>query len=326
MPRLRIVVLATLLVLASSSVHAGSVVDRVRAHGVIHCGGKPRPGLVSVGPNGQASGLFLDLCRAIGAGVLGPEGRVEFHAYDSANSYDAVRSGGDEVFFLDASDILGQPGLAEKILPGPPVFYVETAIMVSDTSSAQHVADLAGQPICFSQGSNAHRHLEAWFAAHHLGFTRMGYQEDVELLDTYNAKVCRAFAGEVPTLAQARLDPGINHLNSRILPEPLAVFPILASTATDDPEWSSMVAWAIYSLLRADTPQADWVAGGLASLPIDAPKLGLDKAWQTRVVAAAGPYGEIYRRNLGQASPYRIPRGFNAPWQEGGLFATPYSD
>ena len=46
---------------------AGSVLDRIKSQKVIRCGAVPRPGLLQVGRNGHASGLLLDLCRAIGA-------------------------------------------------------------------------------------------------------------------------------------------------------------------------------------------------------------------------------------------------------------------
>jgi general L-amino acid transport system substrate-binding protein len=305
--------------------HAGSVLDRVTSEGVMRCGSETRPGLVSVSPDGHAAGLLLDICRAIAAAVLGPSGRFEFYRYESSKSYDPVRNNEHDVFFLSASELLEEE-LAGKVVPGPTVFYETTAVMVSESSPAQHLADLVGRPICFPMASNGHRHVEAWFAAHHLDFIRMGYQEDVEMYDAYNVQACKGLAGEVTTLAQVRLDGGINQLRSRILPEPLAAFPIMAATGTKDAEWSAIVAWTIHTLLRADVPKADWAAGGVESLPVEAPELKLTKGWQTRVIDAVGTYGDIYRRNLGEASPYRLPRGLNASWQEGGLILAPYSE
>jgi general L-amino acid transport system substrate-binding protein len=303
--------------------HAGSVLDKVRQTGVIRCGGEPRPGMVALRPDRTAAGLFLDICRAIGTAAFGPEGRFEFHQYDASNAYDGVRDGSDDVFFLDASEIV-EEHLAGLVVPGPAVFYQTTAVMVAQSSPAQHVSDLAGQPICFSQGSNAHRHLEAWFAAHHLEFVRMAYQEDVELYDTYNVQVCRGLASEVTELAEVRLDGGVNNLQSRILPEPLAAFPILAATGTKDAEWAALVAWTVHTLMRAEVPTAEWAAGGLDSLIIAAPEFGLPKDWRKRVIDAVGTYDDIYRRNLGDGSPYKLPRGLNASWQAGGLMAAPY--
>src|SRR5215472_268272 len=84
--------------------HAGPIVDRVKSSGVIRCGGVPRPGLVGGPAGGAASGLYLDLCRAIGAALLGPEGKVEFHPYDSAKAFAQRANGADDLSFLDGSE------------------------------------------------------------------------------------------------------------------------------------------------------------------------------------------------------------------------------
>jgi general L-amino acid transport system substrate-binding protein len=302
---------------------AGSVLDRVKSQGTIRCGGKARPGLLELSADGRAMGMFLDLCRAIGAAMLGPQGRIEFSRYDAETSYDAIRDGKDDVYFLSGSEILTE-NLAPYVLPGPAVFYETTAVMVSDASAARKLADLAGQPICFQQGSNAHRHLEAWFAAHQISFQRMGYQEEEEMRDAYNAQACLGLAGEATALAQAGLDGGVKGLHSRILPEPLSAFPILANTGTKDAEWAAIVAWCIHTLVRAEAPSRSWAAGGLDSIRLEAPQLGLSMGWQKRVVDAAGTYGDIYGRNLGSGSPYHMPRGLNASWQDGGMMLVPY--
>jgi general L-amino acid transport system substrate-binding protein len=325
MSYLRAWMLLVFVVAYAPALYAGSVLDKVRQNGVIRCGGEPRPGMVGIKPEGLVTGLFLDVCRAIGFAVFGPKGRFEFHQYDAPNAYDGVRDGSDDVFFLDASEIIEQH-LAGIVVPGPTVFYQTTAVMVPEASPVRHVGDLAGQSICFLQGSNAARHLEAWFAAHNLEFVRMGYQEEVELYDTYNVQVCRGLASEVTQLAEVRLDGGVNNLQSRILPEPLAVFPIMAATATKDAEWAALVAWTVHTLMRAEVPTAEWAAGGLDSLILDAPELGLLKGWQKRVVDAVGTYDDIYRRSLGDGSPYKLPRGLNATWQGGGLMVAPYSE
>jgi len=317
--------LIAMLVVLATEAHAGDVLDRVRQAGVIRCGGEPQPGLLGAAPNGAGQGLLLDVCRAIGAAVLGPNGRFEVRQYAASKDYDAVRQAADDVFFLDASQII-EEGLAGKVVPGPTVFFQSTAVMVADSSPARHLGDLAGQPICFLLGGNAQRHLEAWFAARHLDFVRMGYREEVELYDTYNVQVCRGLAAEETTLATVRLDGGVNELRSRILPDRLSVFPIMVATPAKDAEWAAIVAWTIHTLLRAEAPSAPWTAGGIDSLPLDMTELGLPKDWQSRAVAAVGTYGDVFRRNLGEGSPYRLPRGLNASWQDGGLFAVPHSE
>jgi general L-amino acid transport system substrate-binding protein len=305
---------------------AGPVIDRIKAHGVIRCGGVSRPGLAGQSPDGLvAAGLYLDLCHAVGAALLGPEGRIEFRAYDSDKAFDRVRDGLDDLSFLDASEILDQ-GLAGKTIPGPPVVFASTAVMVPGDSPIRLLADLAGKMVCFYQGSNAHRNLEAWMAAHHLDYVRMGLMEYVELYDTYNAGVCDAQVGESGDLAAARLNGAAAKLKSRILPEPIAAFPVLAVTPAADPQWSAIVAWAIYAIERAELAPAPWAASGLDSLAVKGEDLGLPDDWRGRVVGAAGSYADIYARNLGERSKLQLPRGPNAPVEAGGLLVTPYRE
>ena len=315
------------MIFAGSSVlpaHAGPVVDRIKGDGVIRCGGVSRPGLVGQSPDRhEASGLYLDLCRAIGAALLGPDGRIEFHLYDSDNAFDRVRQGADDISFLDGSEILEQK-LAGKTAPGPPVVFVSTAAMVRESSPAKTLADLAGRTICFYQGSNAHRNLEAWMAAHKLDFVRMGYMEYGELYDAFDAGVCEVLVGEAGDLAAARLAD--RSPPSRILPEPLETFPVLAMTPSSDPQWMAIVAWAVTALERAELPARPWAADGLGSLPIAGQDLGLAPDWQARVVGAAGTYADIFARNLGERSRLNLPRGPNAPVEVGGRLVTPFRE
>jgi general L-amino acid transport system substrate-binding protein len=304
--------------------HAGPIVDRIKSTGVIRCGGVPRPGLVSQSPDGAPSGLYLDLCRAIGAAVLGPQGKIEFHLYDSDGAFARVANGADDVFFLDGSEIADHR-LAGTAIVGPAVYFVTTAAMVHGPASIHELSDLAAKSVCFYQGDDAHLTLEASMAARRLHFVRMGYMEYGELHDAYNAGVCDAQVGESGDLAAARLEEH-GAPASRILTEPLGSFPVFAATPASDPQWSAIVAWAIYALERAELPATAWAPAGLKSLGVEGRDLGLPEDWAKRVVSVAGSYADIYARNLGDGSPLKLPRGPNAPAELGGLFVTPYRE
>jgi general L-amino acid transport system substrate-binding protein len=303
---------------------AGPIVDRIKSSGVIRCGGVPRPGLVNRTADGPPAGLYLDLCRAIGAALLGPEGRIEFRPYDSDKAFARVTDGADDLFFLDGSDIADHR-LAGAVTSGPAVYFVSTAAMVHGPAPIQRLGDLAGKSICFYQGDNAHLNLEASMADRRLDFVRMGYMEYGELHDAYNSGVCDAQVGESGDLAAARLEEH-SAPASRILTESLATFPVFAVTPASDPQWSAIVAWSTYALQRAELPATPWTPAGLKSLGIDGRDLGLAEDWTKRVVGAAGSYADMYTRNLGEGSPLKLPRGPNAPAELGGLFVTPFRE
>ena len=317
---------AAALALAAHAAWGGEIVERIRHDGVIRCGGVSRPGLVGQSPNGRAAaGLYLDLCRAVGAAVLGPEGRLEFRPYDSDKDFDRVRGGADDLSFLDGAEMLDQ-ALAGRVTIGPPVVFVSTAVMVPSLSPIHRLQDLAGHSVCFYQASNAHLSLEARAAALKIDFVRKAFTEYGELYDAYNAGICDAEVGESGDLAVARLDSAGARSNSRILPEPLLCFPVFAATPARDPQWSAIVAWALYALERAELPPRPWRAGGLDEVAPKGADLGLAEDWAKGVVGAAGTYADIYAGNLGEASRLKLPRGPNAPAEAGGLFVTPFRE
>ena len=306
-----------------SLAQAASVTGRVKAHGVVRCGSVERPGLARPVGQGRWTGLNVDICRAIAAAVLGSADRIEYHGYETPKDFDAVRHQQDDVYFLTGSEINEQK-LAGKVVPGPTVFVESDAVMVASTSTVRHVSNLAKDSICFLLGSSAERSLEAYFGAIHQNWLHRAFSEDGEMLDAYNVQNCHAIAGEISTLATLRLESGVNRLTSRILPESLTVFPVIAATGTDDGQWSAIVAWTVHTLVSAERPETRWYAGGAGAMPIAAPELGLDQDWQRRVLAAVGNYGDIFERHLGKRSPLRLDRSLNANQLDGGFLLSPF--
>jgi len=302
---------------------AGSVVERVKARGVVRCGSVERPGLADRDSHGHWTGLNVDICRAIATAVLGSPKQIQYHNYDIPPDFDAVRNQKDDVYFLTGSEI-NQQKLAGKILPGPTIFVESHRVMVASNSSAHHVRNLANDSICFLIGSSAERSLEAYFDAIHLNWLRLPFNEDGEMFDSYNVQHCHGIVGETTTLAMLRLDSGVNRLSSRILPEPLTTFPVIAATGTADGEWSAIVAWTVHTLVSGERPEVRWYAGGAGAMPITAPELGLDKQWQQRVLSAVGNYGDIFDRNIGKNSVLKLDRGLDANQFSGGLLLSPF--
>ena len=307
--------LTVLLLLGAQTMPASAgVLDRIRADGILHCGGTVRPGLAFPGPDGTLAGLEVDLCRAVATAVIGPAARVDFHAYLLPASYDPLAHGQDELAFLTESELI-DADLAGTVLPGPPVFFETDAVLVPDTSPARHVADLAGQTVCAEPGTGAERSIAPWFAGRHLAVSYFPFQESDEELDAYYAGHCGAMVNEITNIAALRIEAAGDGHPSRILPEPLAAYPIMAVTSLGDPRWSALVGWITSAVMRPQ-PAADVVAT----------TFGLAPGWQAAMRRAVGDYDAIFRRNLGADTQLDLPPGLNSLWSEGGLFCPPYSE
>jgi len=323
-PRLALLALAV-CALSAIPAAAGEILERIKAQKLLRCGGVVRPGLVLVDDTTAAHGLELDICKALASVVLGTDGRIEFRLYNSEMAFQAAREGRDDVSFLTGFEII-QNGLAGKVVPGPTVFIQSTGVMVHGDSKVARLEQMTDQSICFFTGDHPESHLGAWAAAHHLSFIHMAFSEDGEMLDAFDVKHCDGLAAEVTTLANVRRIGGERMADHRILPDALATYPIIAATGVTDAQWSSVVAWTIHTLIRADAPGSYWVVPGLDSIPVRAPELGLDEGWQKRIVGIVGSYADIYRRNLGDDSPLRLPRGPNALPEDGGLLMSPFAE
>jgi general L-amino acid transport system substrate-binding protein len=307
--------LTVLLLLGAQTLPAAAgTLDRIRAEGILHCGGTVRPGLAFPEPDGKLIGLEVDLCRAVATAVLGPAARVDFHPYLLPASYDTVRHGQDELSFLTESEII-DADLAGTVLPGPPVFFESDAVLVPAESPAHTIADLAGLNVCAEPGTGAERSIAPWFAARHLALSYFPFQESDEELDAYYAGHCSAMVNEITSIAALRLEAAGDGHPSRILPGQLAAYPIMAVTALGDPRWSALVGWITSAVMRPQ-PAADTVAT----------TFGLAPGWQDALRRAVGDYDAIFRRNLGSDSKLDLPPWLNTLWSEGGLFCPPYSE
>jgi general L-amino acid transport system substrate-binding protein len=301
----------------------GNILNRVKARGVVRCAAVERPGLAEPSGDGTWHGLEVDVCRAIATAALGSPDRIAFRAFATMTDASTVGQGKDDVYFLTGSEI-SDFGLADRLLPGPTVFFESHAVMVPATAKEQHLDDLAGQSICFVTGSPVSRSLYDHFASRGSAWRNMPFAEDGEMIDAYNVQRCHAISYEITTLATVRWEKGINNLESRILPEPVTTFPVMAATSTDDGRWAALVAWTVHTLVAAERPESRWYPGGAAAMPVQAGRLGLDKTWQARVIAAVGSYADIFARNLGERSPLKLSRGQNAAQADGGLLAGPF--
>lgn len=323
---------------------ASNVLDRIKARGVVHCGGVVRPGLAEIGGDGAWHGLEFDICRAIAVAVLGDKGKVEFAAYGSDAEFARVRvhadkthadkmqadvtpadkKQADDVSFLTGGEIAAHR-LAASVVVGPTVFIESDAVMVAGDSPAQHLADLAGKDICFLSGDTAEHALDQYFES--IGdkpWLRHPFSELGEMNDDYAVQGCLGVAGETTTLVDSRLLAGPAKLKSRLLPEAINVFPIVATTGARDARWSAVIAWAVNTLIAADRPDRKWFAGGAGAMPVDGASLGLAPGWQARMLAATGNHAAIFERNLGNGSPYKLAPGINANQLQGGLLLAPF--
>ena len=116
-----------------------------------------------------------------------------------------------------------------------------------------------------------------------------------------------------------------------ILPDVLAMEPESAAMRQGDDGWVDILNWLFSSLMLAElngitsenvdqmkaNPPNSTIGRLLGATPGIGKRLGLDDSWAYNVIKAMGNYAQIYDRNLGKASPYKLDRGINALYNKG---------
>jgi general L-amino acid transport system substrate-binding protein len=225
-----------------------------------------------------------------------------------------------------------------------PVLWDGVGFLVPASSSATRARELSGKKICFLAETAVEESVRAWSARERLEFAPIpfqfvpfSFQEEGEMQAAFATGNCGALAGDRTRLAETRAALARRGRRSRLLPETISQDPLASAVRAGDQQWAAIVDWVMEALVQAEQsgltqanvkpmrvraaeangadPALRFLLGGSHEI---GSRLGLDDGWVARVIAATGNYGEIYERDLGGASPMRLPRGENNLWPHGG--------
>ena len=330
--KFRKLILLAALALGPQAAHAGQVLDRVRAQHHLNCGVViDQDDFSKEDTHGNLAVLGADLCRAVTAAVLGADARVVVSAYpDEPTGLQALKAG--------RIDMLagGTPSLQDRahypVAFGPTVFYDAQGFLALTNSPIKTLRDLAGKSICYIDSTAAADALGPAFKARGIKYLPFPFEEVGEMEAALVTGHCAAITADVTQLANMRaVFLGQRH-NYSILPETITDDPWAPIYPDDDKAWGEIVDWTITALLQAEASgvtQANVEEKRASDDPVTRRllgtdrgpvlALGLDREWSVRAIKAVGNFGEVFDRDVGQASPLRLDRGQTKLWTQGGL-------
>ena len=314
----------------------------LKGRGKLICGVDGKlPGFSFVAPDGQYSGLDVDVCKAVAAATLGDPTKVDYRDLNSSERFAALASGEVDLLSRNTTVTLSRDAAGGNGLSfAPPVFYDGQGVMVPVASGIKGLKDLAGKPICVETGTTTELNLADRMREIAAAYTPLKFQTGDQTYAAYLQGRCVAVTSDRSQLAGKRTnfpDPAAHTL----LPEVLSKEPLAPATVNADPAWSDAVRWTVYALMQAEEL-------GITQANIDAKlaeakaktnladlrrflgvegefgkQLGLAPDFVVKAVKAVGNYGEIFERNVGTGSKLKLERGLNRQWQQGGLIYSP---
>ncbi|QBF32467.1 ABC transporter substrate-binding protein [Thalassococcus sp. S3] len=318
-----------------------ATVKQIEDRGTMLCSGHNGSyfGFVEVNDRNEWKGLDIDICRALTTAILGDPNKVQIVPLSWAQRFPALQSGDVDIIIKATGWTMGRDtelGLQFSL----PYFFGGTQFMAHGDLGISEAKDLEGGTICVEAGTTIERIAANYMKTIDVDHTIVSYEKASELRAAYLANRCDAFAGWGPNLAVLRATEIDNPDAHVILDDQLSSEPISAAMRQGDEEFVDVVNWMLSALLIAEeegvtmanveemaaTPPNPRVARLLGVDPGMGERLGLRDTWAKEMIAAVGNFGEIYDRNLGEGSPYKLDRGLNNLWSHGGVLYAPILD
>jgi len=329
---------AALLFAAAPALAAevGPTVQAIKDRGSLLCTGHNGSylGFAEVDDSGKWSGFDIEFCKALATAVLGSPDALQIIPVSWAQRFPALQSGDIDVIIKVTGWTMSRDtelGLQFS----RPYFIGPTNILVRSELGAETAEDLEGGVFCINAGTSIERITADYMGAKGIEYESLTFDKPEELRSAlYNGR-CDALAGFGPFLAATRFNAP-NPDDFEIMDEVLALEPEAIAARQGDDHWIDVINWMVHSLLFAEengitsenideikaNPPSASVERFLGVSPGYGERLGLPDDWAYKMIKEVGNYAEIYDRTVGEGSAYKLPRGKNNLWYNGGLLYT----
>lgn len=326
-------VVLALILLNCAYAQAGKTLDSVRQKDQISCGvNTGLTGFAQANAQGKWSGLDVDICRAVAAAVLGSPDKVRFVPLSAPQRFTALQSGEIDLLSRNTTFTLTRDaslGLSQTAV----TFFDGQGFMVPANALIKNAKQLKGASVCVQSGTTTEKNLTDFSKANKLDIKPIVFEKLEAANAAYFSGRCKAYTTDASGLAAIRAVEAKNPKDHLILGELISKEPMGPMVRRGDEEWLAVVKWVIYGLIEAE--EFDIKSSNVETLKSQSqdPKvlrmlgksedmgklLGLDRDWLARAIMSSGNYGEIFDRNLGEATALGLKRGMNAQWSKGGL-------
>ena len=305
----------------------------VRERGNLVCGVSGElPGFSAVDNNGEYSGIDVDVCRAVASALFNDPNQVEFRDLTTQERFTAVQSGEVDILSRNTTWTISRDTSVGMEF-APTIFYDGQGLLVTKASKVEKLEDLGGKSVCALAQTTHEKNIADRMRKLGVDYSPVVFEDNESLYAAYEQGRCEATTSDRSQLIvrHAQMNKPDDH---QVLEMVLSKEPLGPVTANGDSQWFDVVKWVTYAMIQAEElgitsenvdsfaetkdPQIRRFLGLEGSLGED---MGLPNDFAKQVVKNVGNYGEVYERNIGE--PFKLDRGLNALWADGGLLYSP---
>src|ERR1700752_2025572 len=307
----------------------------VKDRGMLSCGvSQGLPGFSSPDDKGNWTGLDVDICRAIAAAIFNDPSKIKFVPLSAKDRFTALQSGEIDVLSRNTTWTISRDTSLGANFTGV-TYYDGQGFLVKKSLKVKSALELNSASVCVQTGTTTEQNLADYFKGNNMKYEVIAFAGADETVKAYESGRCDVFTTDVSQLYAQRLKLA-NPNDHVVLPEVISKEPLGPMVRHGDDQWFDIVKWTLFAMVNAeelgvtqknvdemaksDKPELKRAFGTDGNL---GEQLGLTKDWLSRIVEAAGHYGESLERNPGSGSTPGIARGLNQLWNKGGIQYAP---
>ena len=314
-----------------------STLDEVKKRGHVLCGvSQGLPGFSNADDKGNWTGIDVDVCRAVAAGIFGDPGKVKYVPLSAKERFTALQSGETDILSRNTTWTFHRDNALGLEFVGVN-YYDGQGFMIRKKLGITKATDLAGAAVCTNTGTTTELNVADYFRANKMDYKIVAFEKADEVLAAYDAGRCDVYTTDRSGLAAQRTklkNPDAHVVLSEIISkEPLG--PVVRH---GDSQWGDIVRWSLNTMIIGEelgitSANVDKMKSSsnpeikrMLGLEADFGKeLGLGKDFSYNILKMVGNYAESYEKHVGPNTPLKLERGLNALWNAGGiLYAPPF--
>jgi len=341
MKKLLMILIATLFLVGCQSTKSIKIekevglLKTVQERGFLICGvNAGLPGFSAQDEEGNWSGLDVDFCKAIAAGIFGDSSKVEFVGLNASQRFPTLASGNIDVLARNTTWTISRDVNLMFEFAGVN-YYDGQGFLVPVDLDIKSATELNGAFVCITAETTSELNLNDYFAENNMAYKPVYVEGNKDAKAKLFAGECDVFTTDASGLASARAGAE-NPDDWMVLPEIISKEPLGPLVRQGDQEWEDVVRWTMFIMINAEeagitsknvdlmlTSKSKEVKRILGVEGYIGPMLGLGMKFGYNIIQQVGNYGESFERNVGEETPLALERGLNNLWNNGGILYVP---
>ena len=316
--------------------------ENIKKRGYLACGVRGVVGLGIDNADGEFSGFEVDICKALAISIFGDSSKTKFVKINVKERFNDLKDGKYDVL-LGMTTINFNRSAIDGISPAVNVFYDTQLVLAKSSLKVDSLDELADSQkkvnVCFVEGNNAKDNFEHYLLSRDLKLNYVkSFYDQSEFLSGKAVASCDLMVNDgLLLMTYKATNPYITDEDYLYISDVISM-DALAMFVKDDKEMVKIARMTFNTMLIAEQMNINsknidkrlffdignsemmslYGTGSSSFL-----KMGLTKNFAYNIIKNIGNYEEIYNRNIGDKTAFKVPRKYNHLIKDGGVMYSP---